>query len=266
MKNICRQRAITLKYVGDNERRDKSRTEAAAVAVIFVYLPQVQLHRLLISSLAVIALAGCDRMLTPRSPQAVKDANRKAADGDFIQAINLYEGALDGSEKSAEIHYQMALLYDDKMNDPLNALHHFKRYLTLAPTGAHAAEVKNFMKRDELALITTLSGDSVVTRSEAARLRNENLSLRKKVEESAAQAHGLSVAEKNPRESKGRSGTSNKTKAGGVSYVVQPGDTLFSLSRQFYDSPDRWKEILEANSKSINDPAKLKVGQTLTIP
>ena len=217
--------------------------------------------------MAVVGFAGCDRMLTPRSHQAVKDANRKAADGDFIQAINLYEGALDGSEKSAEIHYQMALLYDDKMNDPLNALHHFKRYLTLAPAGAHAAEVKNFMKRDELALITTLSGDSVVTRSEAARLRNENLTLRKKVEESAAQAHGLSAAAKNPRESKsGRNGTSKKAKAGGVSYVVQPGDTLFSLSRQFYDSPDRWKEILEANSKSINDPAKLKVGQTLTIP
>jgi tetratricopeptide (TPR) repeat protein len=254
-------------HVGDNKSPDKSGAEAAPTAAIFVYLPEVQPHRFLILFLVLTGFSGCDRMLTPRSHQAVKDANRKAADGDFIQAINLYEGALDGSEKSAEIHYQMALLYDDKMNDPLNALHHFKRYLTLAPTGSHAAEVKNFMKRDELALITTLSGDSVVTRSEAARLRNENLSLRKKVEERAAQPHGISVAEKNPRDTKGaRSAAPHKTKAGGVSYVVQAGDTLFSLSRQFYDSPDRWKEILEANSKSINDPAKLKVGQTLTIP
>ncbi len=49
-------------------------------------------------------------------------------------------------------------------------------------------------------------------------------------------------------------------------YVVQPGDTLFSLSRLYYNSPDKWKAILDANEKSIDDPGKLKVGQTLTIP
>jgi len=39
------------------------------------------------------------------------------------------------------------------------------------------------MKRDEVALLTNLSGDSVVSRTEAARLRNENLSLRKEIED-----------------------------------------------------------------------------------
>ena len=80
---------------------------------------------------------------------------RKSADGDFLHAINLYESALDGSTDSAEIHYKLALLYDDKMKDPLSALHHFKRYLTVAPGGATATEVKDFMKRDELALVTS---------------------------------------------------------------------------------------------------------------
>ena len=78
-------------------------------------------------------------------------------------------------------------LYDDKMNDPLSALHHFKRYLTLSPNGSHAGDVKNSMKRDEVAcVLTTLSGDSVVTRTEAARLRNENLNLHKELETRAA--------------------------------------------------------------------------------
>ena len=45
------------------------------------------------------------------------------------------------------------------------------------------------MKRDELALLTSLSGDSVVSREEAARLKNENLSLRKQLEEKQEQAH-----------------------------------------------------------------------------
>ena len=124
-------------------------------------------------------------MITPRTTQIVKDADTKAADGDYLRAINLYESALDGGPGCAEIHYKLALLYDDKMNEPLNALHHFKRYLTLDPTGPRANDVKNFMKRDEVTLATTLSGDSIVTRQEAARLKNENLTLRKELEDRA---------------------------------------------------------------------------------
>ena len=129
------------------------------------------------------APSGCDRMITPRNAQIIKDADTKATQGDFPRAINLYEAALDDSPKCADIHYKLALLYDDKMNDPLNAIHHFKRYLTLSPSGPHATDAKNFMKRDEITLLTSLSGDSVVTRAEAARLRNENLGLRKEIED-----------------------------------------------------------------------------------
>ena len=122
-----------------------------------------------LSILLVFLLTGCDRMITPRHAQLVKDADKKSAQGDFLRAINLYEAALDDSPRCAEIHYKLALLYDDKMNDPLNALHHFKRYLTLTSNGPRANDVKNFMKRDEIALLTSLSGDSVVTRVDAAR-------------------------------------------------------------------------------------------------
>ncbi len=137
---------------------------------------------------ALLALStACNRMATPPQKQVLKDADAKAANGDFLEAISLYERMLDGSAASAEVHYKIALLYDDKMNDPVHALHHFKRYLTLAPSGPRAAEVKEFMKRDELAIATALSGDSVVSRAEAARLKNENLNLRKQLDERAAQ-------------------------------------------------------------------------------
>src|SRR5438552_1966418 len=120
----------------------------------------------------LVVFAGCDRMITPRNAQLVKEADWKAAQGDYLWAINLYEAALDGTPQSAEIHYKLALLYDDKMNDPLHALHHFKRYLVLNENGVHAGDVRGCMKRDQIALATSLSGDSVVTRAEAARLRN----------------------------------------------------------------------------------------------
>jgi len=209
-------------------------------------------------------VGGCDRLGASRHAQLMQDADNKSAQGDFARAINLYEAALDDSEsvRSAEIHYKLSLLYDDKLNDPVSALHHFKRYLALSPNGPHANEVKNSMKHDEIAALTALSGDSVLTRSEAARLRNENLNLRKELEVRAASSRI------GPEKSPGTKAGSKKiaSKNADRTYVVQSGDTLFSISRKFYKSPKRWKEILNANEKNISDPKKLTVGETLVIP
>lgn len=214
-----------------------------------------------LSVMFVFALAGCDRMMTSRHAQLVKDADTKSAQGDFLRAINLYEAALDDSPHCPEVHYKLALLYDDKMKDSLNALHHFKRYLVLSPNGTHANEVRNFMKHDEIALVTSLSGDSVVTRAEAARLRNENLSLRKDLEERSAKQR---IAPDKPQT--GESPKPGAPKSGSRSYVVQSGDTLASISRKFYKTPARWKKILQANKQNIDNPEKLKIGQDLIIP
>ena len=209
-----------------------------------------------------LACGSCDRMITPRSAQIIKDAESKTADGNYLRAITLYESALDDSPRAADIHYRLALLYDDKMHDPLNALHHFKRYLTLAPSGPHAAEVKNFMKKDELELGTSLSGDSVVSRAEAARLKNENLTLRKELEELRA---GVHASQKPPADTK-TAATNKKAGQTPRTYVVREGDTLASISRKFYKSTGRWKKIRDANKGLVDDPAKLKPGMTLTIP
>src|SRR5258708_1188043 len=158
--------------------------------------------------LGVALLASCERMVTSRNTRLVKEADWKAAQGDYLWAINLYESALDGTAQSADVHYKLALLYDDKLNDPLQALHHFKRYLVLNPEGAHAAEVKDFMHRDEVALGTTLSGDTVVTRGEAARLCNENLNLLREI--NAGPARPRATAEKSPT----YRGEKEKTKSG----------------------------------------------------
>src|SRR5213083_3471183 len=212
-----------------------------------------------LSILFIFGLGACDRMGTFCYAQLMQDADSKSAQGDFERAINLYEAALDDSPRCADIHYKLALLYDDKMNDPLSALHHFRRYLTLSPNGSHASDVKNSMKRDEVAVLTTLSGDSVVTRAEAARLRNENLDLHKEIEGRAR------ILRSGSDKSKAGDASSTKTaskKSGERTYVVQSGDTLASISRKFYKSPKRWGKILDANKENIRNPGNLKVGQT----
>jgi len=206
---------------------------------------------------------GCDRLTSSRYTQLVQDADAKSEQGDFERAINLYEAALDDSPRCAEIHYKLALLYDDKLNDPVSALHHFRRCLALSPNGAHVNDVKNSIKRDEVTVLTTLSGDSVVTRSEAARLRNENLNLRRELE---GRTGTLRSAPDKSQASAASSKKNASKKGGSRTYVVQSGDTLASISRKFYKSSKRWKEILDANKKGIDDPKRLSVGQTLVIP
>lgn len=210
------------------------------------------------------ALASCDRMVTSRATQLTLDADAKANAGDYLEAINLYEAALDGSEHSAEVHYKLGLLYDDKMNDPLNALHHFKRVLTLAPTGKHAEEVKKFMKHDELTLLTSLAGDAIVTRADVARLQNDNLKLHQQLDDRWEKKKAAANAEKAAARTSPNEG--KKGAAGGRSYTVQRGDTLASISRKFYQSSSRWRKILAANPEILAKPADLKPGQTLRIP
>ena len=204
-------------------------------------------------------LAGCDRVSGPRYAQLTQEADNKADQGDFERAVNLYEAALDDTPRAADVHYKLALLYDDKLADPVSALHHFKRYLALSPNGSHAKDVKDSIKRDEIAALTALSGDSVITRAEAARLRNENLTLHKQLEERASPRTGLEKPE-------GKDSRKTGSKKAGQTYVVQSGDTLASISRKFYKSSKRWKAIMEANKTNIRDPKDLTVGQTLVIP
>jgi len=224
---------------------------------------RIAIVRVWLSVVFAFGFVACDRMMTSRYNQLVQDADGKSAQGDFARAINLYEAALDDSPRCAEIHYKLALLYDDKLNDPISALHHFKRYLALSPNGSHASDVKNSIKRDEVAALTILSGDSVVPRAEAARLRNENLNLHKELEARSATFRSA------PDKSRARDikpGKTASTKSGGRTYIVQPGDTLASISRKFYKSSARWEKILNANKESIHNPENLKVGQSLIIP
>jgi nucleoid-associated protein YgaU len=54
--------------------------------------------------------------------------------------------------------------------------------------------------------------------------------------------------------------------AGQRVHVVQPKDTIYSLSRQYYGDMHQWRKIWQANQDQIPDPNKIKVGQRLVIP
>jgi len=60
-------------------------------------------------------------------------------------------------------------------------------------------------------------------------------------------------------------GLGGATGAGKI-HVVQRGDTLYKLARQYYNDQSQWKRIYEANRSQVPNPNVLKAGQKLIIP
>ena len=211
---------------------------------------------IIFSIITLLMLTGCDEAFQNGAARAREQGDKKYKEGDFKAAIGFYEAALDGSEKSAEVHYRMALLYDDKLKQPVSAIHHFQRYLDLNPKGSHVKDARNFIKEDELKLVTTFTNGALLTQDDAARLKNDNLTLRKQLTELRAQ----------PRGTPQNGGGQKPIPAGARTYEVQQGDTLASISRKFYKSAERWKDIEDANFNTLGGKNKLKAGMTLYIP
>jgi LysM repeat protein len=49
-------------------------------------------------------------------------------------------------------------------------------------------------------------------------------------------------------------------------YVVQAGDSLWSIAQRFYGNPHLWSDIYYANQSQIHDPNLIYPGQNLTLP
>jgi len=65
-------------------------------------------------------------------------------------------------------------------------------------------------------------------------------------------------------------GPSSQTSAASAgqlrTYTVQPGDTLSKISKDVYGNTSAYMKIFEANRDVLNDPDKIRPGQTLRIP
>lgn len=49
-------------------------------------------------------------------------------------------------------------------------------------------------------------------------------------------------------------------------YVVQSGDSLSKIARQFYGNANEWQKIYQANKDAIKNPDLIYPGQKIIIP
>jgi nucleoid-associated protein YgaU len=52
----------------------------------------------------------------------------------------------------------------------------------------------------------------------------------------------------------------------GVTYTVQPGDTLSGIAKKFMGNPSEYMDIYNANRDQLTDPNMIRPGQVLKIP
>ena len=140
------------------------------------------------AALSVLLLGGCDLLTVSQTGRNVREGNEAMVRGEVQRALQHYEAALDGTMLSAEAHYRLGLLYEDQLKNEVGALHHFERYLELAPQGQFSTDVKAYVERLRLTIVSRLADGPVMPAREAARLKNENLALRQQVTEMRQQA------------------------------------------------------------------------------
>jgi nucleoid-associated protein YgaU len=169
---------------------------------------------------------------------AEQKGDAEAKSGRFESAIYWYESAL-GTEDRSTVHWKMAEIFGNKLRDPASAAYHYRRILALHAGGARADAAKAALHRLETGSASTEGGQSHPRSSPTPRLASP--------EQAAAEAE---------KAAKGKVRT----------YVVQTGDTLVSISKKFYQTPSRWKDILDANQNQLTNPDELKVGQTIILP
>ena len=224
-----------------------------------------------LAAMTSLGVTGCERLFENKVQTQLNLAEKKCADRDYMAAVLLYEASLDGTPKTAEIHYKLASLYEDQLGQPISAIHHFQRYLALEPAGPRAKEARNFLKEDQFKLAAVIGNGATVPQGEAVRLKNDNLALRKQVEQMHAELEAASRARALVLKNSGKSGMkgeqAQKALVPGVrTYTVEQGDTLASISRKFYHGAGRWKDIQDANFNTLEGTARLKPGMVLMIP
>lgn len=217
----------------------------------------VFMTKFVLALMLALSLAGCDEKDVRR--EAVETGDKKSKAGASKEAIAAYESAMDGTAKTADLHYKIAVIYDEKLKEPINAIHHYDRYLELAAGGARTKDARNAKADCEKRLQLKLEREGFMTTGEAVRLRNENESLRKIITD-------LKNPKPPPTAKNADPNKPDEMPPGSQVYTVQRGDTLASIAIKFYKNRAYAGHIKDANFNQLNGKDVIRLGQKLIIP
>lgn len=190
-----------------------------------------------------------------------------------------------------ESHFELGIMFLNDFSDPVESIHHFRKYLQQKPDSKEQEElVSDLLRKAKLQFAKTLAGRPF--RDEIDRVDLLNL-LQKERENNAINQEKIQVLQKRlAKYEKLEMGVVEIPNIRGISiendatysldarqsipdntqmesariYEVQPGDTLSKISEQFYGNRNQWEAIYQANRDILSSPGSLDPGQKLQIP
>lgn len=260
--------------------------------------------RLFLISLGLLLfLVGCNESTLPkvvdeedetsyrRAKQLISRGKNNEALESLLKLIQHRNG------DAPESHLECGRLYLYHIKDPFSAIYHFNRYSTLQGSKANNPEVKqklslvSDLKKTAMKEVMTSFEAKVYQdpleriklmdtieqlRAENDEVKNELLEARKLMRQSglvvapmvahAAEEAPVVESSRSSRQEPVRPTTAetSRQQGSGRYYTVQKGDTFSSISRKFYGTVNRYKDIMKANSDM--SATQLKVGSSIVIP
>ena len=215
---------------------------------------------------------------------------------DWGGAIDEFEKAVEANPRNASAHFELGWLYEEKEPDPAAAIYHYQQFLKLRPTADTAEAVRQRITncKQDLAKAVLPLPSAPGVQHDLEQLIQENKQLRAELDQWRAWYKAQQTNHPTPQagisqpvvqatqevlpaqiaqtpQSNPRAAVSNSNyvphvsvpshHAGMRTYIVQPRDTLASISRKFNVKLDS----LAAANPGI-DPRRLRAGQTVNIP
>jgi hypothetical protein len=216
-----------------------------------------------------------------RGVQMLRSGQNQVALEAFLKVIEKRSG------DAPESHLDAGKIYLDHIHDPIAAIYHFRKYLELRPNSPQSPVVRELIDTAKKEFARTLPGQPLDDHYERVdllelveRLQNENDSM--KAELAAIRAQPLPTERDDPSVTEGRSISrtvpapsaitrtaprTSPTNPGTVrQHIVAKGETLYSISKRYYGTGNRWREIYLANRSVMTSETDLKVGTRLLIP
>jgi tetratricopeptide (TPR) repeat protein len=143
--------------------------------------------------LAALALVGCNQASADKDPAQTDspdtNPNYKQAQQDLDNnnpqgAVADYDAALAANPKLAGAHYELGVIYGDKLNDPISSIYHFKRFLDLSPNTDKKDQVQALIDKESEDFAASLPNDKpAITQADMDKLTADNAALKKQVDD-----------------------------------------------------------------------------------
>ncbi len=189
------------------------------------------------------------------APEAVSVQIGKARvfsrQGDYRQAVEMYQKALVLEPDNADIYLQLGVIYDDNLKDKQLAAAYYREFLRRAPDSEMEDRVRGWLDKAS----TPVPGEPVLTPAEEISPKRSTPAAARFSPPPPVRTRPTAIPPSRPA-----------ARPADDTYTVRGGDTLVKIAREHYGDPNAWDRIYQANRDQLSTPHALKVGQTLIIP